>query len=211
MRFGLLVLLCLYAGLADAEWSGVKVTLADDESDWKFDSDEREAQSTRISFKIEEATETDLSVGIGIGYMNVRLVGTGAIETRKFYAEYFEVFLHQPFKISESFALHTSLSYRYNIGHDDDDVDEADITWKETALEIGASVRFSNFRLTPFATYYDVDGDVDADSGTDVFEIDDPVSGGIRFDYYVEKSAFVRLELKTGDYAGGYLTFARDY
>ena len=212
VRFKLLVILVLYAGLAQADWTGVTLELANVDSDWKFDSGVREAQINSISFQVEEKTTTGLSVGVGIGYLDMRVVGDSSTETRKFDAEFLQFYLRQEFRISESVSLQGLFSYSYNNGDDySDDEERVDIDWNEASLQLDASLRFANYGITPFAAYYDIDGDISDDNGTEVFETDDPLSYGIRFDYFTEPSAFIRIVIQSGGQSGGYLTFARRY
>ena len=211
VRFKLLVIFFLYAGLAKADLTGVTVELANFDSDWKFDNGVREAQINSIAFQIEEKTTTGLSVGGGIGYFDVRVVGDSSTDTRKFDGEYLQVYLRQEIRISESISLHGLFNYSYNNGRDNKENDRADIDWNEASLQIDASVRFANFGITPFAAYYDIDGDISDNNGTGVFEMDDPLSHGIRFDYYTDPTAFIRIVFQSGARAGGYLTFTRRY
>lgn len=211
VRFKLLVIFFLYAGLAKADLTGVTLELANVDSDWKFDNGVREAQINSIAFQIEEKTATGLSVGGGIGYFDMRVVGDSNTDTRKFDGEYLQVYLRQEIRISESISLHGLFDYSYNSGRDNKENDRADIDWNEASLQIDASVRFANFGITPFAAYYDIDGDISDDNGTEVFEMDDPVSHGIRFDYYTDPTAFIRIVFQSGAQAGGYLIFARRY
>ena len=211
VRFKLLVILFLYAGLAQADFTGVTVELANVDADWKFDSGVREAQINTIAFQIEEKTATGLSVGGGIGYLDMRVVGNGSTDTRKFDGEYFQIYLRQEFRISERISLHGLFNYSYNSGRDNKEDDRADIDWNEASFQIDASLRFANFGITPFVAYYDIDGDISDDNGTEVFAMDDPVSQGIRFDYYTEPTAFIRIVFQSGGQSGGYLTFARHY
>jgi hypothetical protein len=43
------------------------------------------------------------------------------------------------------------------------------------------------------------------------FELEDPFSYGVRFDYFVETTAFLSLRLQTGSQTGGYFSFVRRY
>lgn len=221
VRFKLLVILFLYAGLVKADWTrndstetgltGVSVELANIDADWEFDSGVREARINSIAFKIEDKTATNLSVGGGIGYFDMRVDGGSSADTRKFDGEYFQFYLRQDIRISERISLQGLFNYSYNDGRDNKDDDRADIDWTETSLEIGVNLRFSNFGITPFAAYYDIDGDISDDDGTGAFEMDDPVSQGIRFDIYTEPTAFIRIVFQSGGQSGGYLIFARRY
>ena len=60
LRFRLLILLCLYPGLANADLTGIAVKIGDSESDWKFDSGVRNARGTELSFRVEEKVESGL-------------------------------------------------------------------------------------------------------------------------------------------------------
>ncbi len=211
VRFKLLVILFLYAGLAKADLTGITLELANVDSDWKFDNSVREAQINSIAFQIEEKTATGLSVGGGIGYIDMRVVGDSGTDTRKFDGEYLQIYLRQEIRISESISLHGLFNYSYNSGRDNKENDRADIDWNDASLQIDASVRFANFGITPFAAYYDIDGDISDNNGTEVFEMDDPVSHGIRFDYYTDPTAFIRFVFQSGGRSGGYLTFVRRY
>ncbi len=204
-------MLSLYAGLAQADWTGVALELANVDADWKFDDGLREAQSSGISFQVEEKTGTGLAVGAGIGYTSMRVVGDSSASNRKFDAEYLQIYLRQEFNISKSVSLYGLFNYSYHTGDDNDVDNPADIDWDEVSVQIDLSIRFANFRVSPFAAYYDIDGDISDDNGTAVFEIDDPLSRGIRFDYYLEPTAFIRFVFQSGGRAGGYLTFVRRY
>ena len=211
MRVKSLVLLTLFAGLAQADWTGVAVELANVDSDWEFDDGLREAQIDGVSFQVEEKTDTGLAVGVGIGYISMRLIGDDSAANRKFDAEYLQIYLRQEINISKSVSLHGLFSYSYNTGDDNDDDNPADIDWDETSVQVDLNIRFANFGMSPFAAYHDIDGDISDDNGTTVFEVDDPVSHGIRFDYYTEPTAFISFVLQSGGQAGGYLTFVRRY
>ncbi len=212
LRLKLLALLLFYAGLVEADWTGVALELGNAEADWKFDSGQREVDTSSISFQIEERSSAGLVFGGSMGYLSTRVKADTSADTRRFDAQYLKIYLRQEFVLSESIALHGSLSYRYNSGSDDDDADNsADIEWRQSSFQLGLNLRFANFRLTPYAAYYDIDGDISDDSGTEVFELDDPISRGIRFDYFVEESAFVRFQIQSGDQAGSVLSFIRRY
>lgn len=211
VRIKFLLLAYLYAGLVQADWTGVALELANVDADWKFDDSLREAQASGISFQVEEKTRTGLAVGVGIGYTSMRVIGDSNAGNRKFDAEYLQIYLRQELNISKSVSLYGLFNYSYHTGDDNDVDNPADIDWDEASVQIDLSIRFANFRLSPFAAYYDIDGDITDDNGTAVFEIDDPVSRGIRFDYYLEPTAFIRFVFQSGGQAGGYLTFVRRY
>jgi len=211
VRYKLLLLLCLVAGPVQAEWTGVGIDIADFDSDWKFDSGVREAQITSISFQIEEKFEPGLIAGGGIGYFDMRVRGDSTVDTQKFDGQFLELYLHQPVAVSESITPYGRLGFRYYSGNESGATESADIDWTEVDLQLGVGVQFSHLRITPFVAYYNIDGDISDDINTGDFENDDSVSQGVSFDYFVDDSAYIRVEARSGYQEGGYLSFARRY
>ena len=212
VRFSLLLLLC-YSGLATAQWTGVSLELANIDSDWEFERDTREAQISEISFQIEEKTEFNLAVGATIGYVDLRVIAASdsAAETQKFDGQYLGLYLRQPVRISDHISLHGAFSIRYTSGSESGDADErAEIDWTQSVFELGLSLRYANFRIMPYAAYQDVDGDISGDS-VEVFEMEDALIQGVRFDFFVEETAFIRFVYVSGGMQGGYLNFVRRY
>ena len=214
MRFSLLLLL-FFSSLASAEWSGVSLEIGETDSDWKFDDDVREAQISEINFQVEEQIDTGLTFGASIGYFDMRVVpdSDSAAQTMKFDGQYLGMSIRQPFEISEHISLHGLFSIRYTTGNEsgaDDEEDEKDIDWTQSSFELGLNLRFSRLRISPYAIYQDVDGDISG-GGTEVFELDEPLTQGVRFDYFTEDTGFVRFEFVTGGRSGGYLSFVRRY
>lgn len=211
MRFSALLLLLAWINLASAQWTGVEVSLANTDSDWDFGGETRKSQLNFLSLQIEEKTEGDLRIGARLGQMSARVVGNTAAETLKFDPQFIGVYLRLPAALTDSIELHGQLNLSYYTGRDSDDDNPVDIDWNEIELQLGASWRIGRVRIMPFVTYSDVDGDVSDNSGTRVFELEDPLSGGVGLDYFTDRTAFVRLEIYTGNRSGGYLTFARRY
>ena len=211
MRFRLFIRLCLYAGMAEAFWTGVAMEFGDYDLDWKFDEDTREAQITSVDFQVEDSTEDGVRIGLGLGYFDMRLVADSAAETLKFDGNYLSIYLRKPFEITDNIALHGLFDLRYWSGNESGSGDDrADIDWTESRVQVGLSFSFAKIRITPYAEYRNVDGDVSDDRGTGVFDMDEPQYSGLQFDYFVQQDAYVRLELRDGG-QGGFLTFARRY
>jgi len=210
MRIKLLILLLLYVGMADAEWAGALIEIADYDADWKFDNDVRKAKITSISFQLEEKFETGLRAGGGFGYFDMRIVDDN-VDTQDFDGGYLELYLRQPWSISENTSMYGLFNYRYNSGDSSGGGERSDIDWNEVSLHIGASLRISNYRITPFVAYYHIDGDISGDGGTGDFENDDSATQGIKFDFIIEDTGFIRLEARTGYQSGGFLSFGRRY
>ena len=212
LQCGLLLLLGLQAGIASAEWSGISLHISDMDTDWKFRDGNRTAQTSEISFRIEDRTDGGLAVGAGIGYMDLRVVPDSDIPIRKFDGQFFGIYLRQDYSIMDNLSLHGIFGFRYATGNESGDSDiNSDISWSETGLEFGIGFRFVNLRIMPFVAWDNVDGDISGDDGTSVFELEDPLTQGIRFDLYVERTAFVRLEFVDGNRRGGSLVFVRRY
>ena len=214
MRFSLLLLL-LFSSLVSAEWTGVALEIGETDSDWKFEDDIREAQVSEINFQIEEKIETGLTFGAISGYFDMRVIADSdsAAETLKFDGQYLGLYIRQPLPISKHVSFHGLFSIRYANGTEsgaDEEDDEKDIDWTQSSFELGLNLRFSRLRIAPYAIYQDVDGDISG-GGTEVFEPDEPLTQGVRFDYFVEDTAFVRFEFVTGGRSGGYLSFVRRY
>ncbi len=211
LLIGLLLLLLGFTGLARAEWTGVSFEIGDTRSDWEFSGDTRETKITSIALYVEERTASGLSIGGGIGYMTMRVDGDGKVETKKFDGQNLEIYLRQEFVISESISLEALLDYGFYGGDESSSSDRDDISWNQLGFEIGASFKRANFRITPFASYTDIDGDISGDDPTEVFSLKDEIGYGLRFDFFTESTAFISLKLQTGSYNGGYVTFVRRY
>ena len=205
------VLLMLSCVNASAEWTGVSMSFGNYDSDWAFSGETREARISEIDFRIEERTQGGLAFGAVIGYMDLRVSEGRDSETQKFDGQYFGIYLRQDYAINDKLSLHggRGLSY-YNGSESGDTGTDADIDWTESELELGIGFRFANLRLMPFARLTDVDGDI-SNGGTSTFELEQSDSVGVRFDIFVEPTAFVRIELVSGADEGGYIVFVRRY
>ena len=211
VRFSLLLLLLLQFGLAKADWTGIAMEFSNFDADWEFDEGLRKSTSSEISFQIEERTDTNLSVGAGIGYFNTRIIGGGSSPTRRLDGQFFRISLRQEVALTTSTGLTALFGFRYNSGSDGELENRVEIDWNQIDLQLGVSWQVSGLRVTPFVFYQDVDGDISDDIGTELLATDDPMGQGIRFDYFLEKTAFVRFEVRSGAQSGGLLTFARRY
>lgn len=210
----LLLLTLFFPSIAAAFWTGISARLANFDSDWAFESGTREAQLGELSFQIEERTGSNLAVGAEIGYFDLRVIppSDSPLETLKFDGQYLGIYLRQPLRLNDWLTLHGSLGLRYSTGGESgsSDDDEAEIDWTSTLFELGLSLRYSNFRVTPYLVLHDIDGDI-SDDGTEVFEMEEDASQGIRIDYFVEDTAFIQFDFTTGGSVGGYINFVRRY
>ncbi len=208
----LLLLLALRPGNASAEWTGISMDFANNTSDWKFRSETRQARNSEFQFSIEERTASGLAVGVAIGYFDMRLAGSTDLETIKFDGQYFRIYLRQDYAMTDKLSLHGGLGFKYASGTESGSAEERpSIDWNETDVEIGIGFLLGNLRVMPFAAWNDVDGDISGAAGTSTFGLERPDTLGIRFDLFVERTAFVGLELTSGSHSGGKLMFVRRY
>jgi len=180
-------------------------------SDWKFSDGTREAKINSIILKIEERTDIGLTVGGGIGYHFLSLDSQNGDDSTSFDAQNVEIYLRQEFALGDAVTLQGVLNYAWYTGEDDNGDEGADIDWSEVGVELGVNFRYHRVGITPFAGYTSVDGDTSGLEGGGGFELKDSFSQGVRFDIFVESTAFVSIELKTGSQTGGYLGFVRRY
>lgn len=210
-RICALLLLLGGPGCANAEWTGVAMEFATLNTDWKFSSGTREAKTNSITLKIEERTNIGLTVGGGIGYHFLNLDSQGGGDSTSFDAQNVEIYLRQEFALGDAVTLLGVLDYAWYTGDDDDDDNNVDIDWSEVGVELGVNFRYRNLGITPFVSYTDVDGDTSGLEDGGDFELKDSYGQGVRFDIFVESTAFVSIELRTGSQTGGYLGFVRRY
>ncbi len=209
---GLVALLLIASpSAAPADWTGVEVSLGNTEADWQFDAETREAETSLISFQVEEKTATGLRIGVSLGYESIRLIADSPAPTLKFDSRFVGIYLNRLFRPGEHFEFYAQLDLAYHSGRDNLGDERIEIDWSEVGVELGASLRAGHYRVTPFVRYTDFDGDISNVDDIDVFELDEPMSGGVHFDYFVEPTAYVRLSLQGGGDAGGTLHFVRRY
>ena len=210
-RIGIFLLLCAGYSVAQAEWTGVAIEIGDLQADWEFSEGRREAKSNSISLQIEERTRNGLAVGAEIGYHSLRLDSARGGESTKFEVQNIGIYLRQDFPLSETVALEGLLSYGYFTGDENSEEDRAEIDWNEVSFELGVAIRLGNWRITPFASYTALDGDTSGVQDGGGFELEDPINTGVRFDIFVENTAYISIKLQAGSQAGGYLSFVRRY
>ncbi len=212
MRIRLLLLLALYSGLAHGIWTGISMELADVDSDWEFGSGMREARINRLSFAAEEKTSTALRGGFRLGIFDMRTVADTPAETQKFDGEFLGIFLRLPVRLADRWTLHGWFGYTYHSGRESGDIeDAAGIDWSEVGAGVGISARFSNLRVMPYVAFADVDGDIQSAGGTVLFEQETTRSQGLKVDFFLDPTAYIRFEFADGGQSGGFLTFVREY
>lgn len=207
---GFLLFFC-FSGFARAEWTGVEFELGDIDADWEFADGIHSAQIRSLGFRFEEQTGGGLSIGGGIAYEELLVDGKSEFDAMDFSTANFEVYLRQQAQLGESVLLEGFLSYGYYGGYENTSDDRADISWSQIDAEISLGFRIASVRLTPYARYTSVDGDISNDEGRFKFELEDPLSYGFRFDIFIEEGSYVTIRLQDGSQSGGYLTFVRRY
>jgi hypothetical protein len=211
VRFSLFVLLLCCLSLARAEYTGVAFEIDDYDSDWKFSDGTRVAKTNSLRLQIEERVESGLIVGASLAYLSMRVSGDATAPSTKFEGENLQIYLRKDFPLGESSSVEGLLSYGYNTGRENVEGERADIQWSEVSAEIGVSFRIDNIKITPFTSYTNVDGDISGVDASGAFELEDPFNHGIRFDIFVESTAFIGIRLQTGSQSGGTISFVRRY
>lgn len=206
--------LFFFATSAKADWSGISASIEELESDWIFENNDRSAKVSRLNLSFEEKASSELRVGANIGRLSARISNNeGPRNTQKFDASYFGIYLRYPVPLGDYFTLQSKLTYHYHSGSESsiDGEEGAEIDWREISFELGLSAKLANLRITPFAIYSDVSGDISDVTGTDSFETDEEVSGGANIDFFLEPTSFIRLRLTKGDTDSASLIFAREF
>lgn len=195
-----------------AEWTGISVNIEDYSTTWQFQTLQRTIDINQWNFNLEEKTTSALRVGLSIGQSRIRISDNiSPTNTQKFHANLLGIYLRLPLSLSDNFSVQGRLSYRINSGRDSNVIDPSEIEWYETEAELGLSGQWQSVRLTPFVAYRNIDGDITDSSGIELFDPVDEISSGIRFDYYIDPTAYIRFQLTIGANEGGYLVFAREY
>jgi hypothetical protein len=210
-KAGLLFIILLFSGPLAAQWSGVALALEDADIRWQFDQGKRNVNLSGIGFQFEEATATGLRVGLKFKQSSLRVAADQNSVAQKFDAQSLGLYLRESVELGYNLSLHGQFTFLLNNGNRvGNDVIET-IEWTETQLEIGVGFKYSLVRITPYLIYFDFDGDISGASGTSIFNLADPVVRGVKLDYFLEKTAYIRLAIQSGDRSGGYLSFVREY
>lgn len=197
---------------ANAEWSGVSVSISEVDSDWLFENTRRNAVISRLDLQFEEKTSSGLGVGVNIGQATTRISNhSGPRDTIKFDGRYFGIYLRHSIPMGEILSLQSKLTYQYHSAVQIDSDISNEIETREIGVELGLSGRIGNLRITPFVIYRDVRGDISGDPGTEVFENEASASTGINFDLFVEHDGYIRLRLTSGEQESVSLSFARGF
>lgn len=208
----LLVVFSFGNSTARAQWTGISVDIGESSSDLQFETEQRTMSIDSLSLRIEEKTATDLRVGFSIGLTSIRMASILPPDNaQKFEGNQLGFYLRLPLQLGEYFSLEGLYSYRYNIATDSNVGSTSEIEWHDNRLRIGLGIKLQTLRITPFIAYHSSSGDISNDTGVDLFDSIDNISRGISFDYFVEPTAFIRLQFSRGEEDSGYLSFVRVY
>ena len=198
-------------GYASEETTGVALKFASLKSDWKFSDGTRNTKLNSLILTLEQQATTSLTAGGSIGYHNLWIDDKGGGNSTGFDAQNIEIYLRQEYSLSESITLQGLLSFAWYTGDQNDNDESADLDWTQVGAELGANYRQGNWGITPFVSYTYLDGDTSGLDDGGNFELKDQFGQGVRFDIFIESTAFISIELKTGSQTGGYLGFVRRY
>jgi len=206
-------LLVLLGGpaLADEQTTGVALKFASLKSDWKFSDGTRDTKLNSLILSLEQRATAGLTVGGSIGYHNLWIDDKGGGNSTSFDVQNIEIYLRQEHALSESITLQGLLSFAWYTGDQNDNDEDADLDWTQVGAELGANFRQANWGITPFVSYTYLDGDTSGLEDGGDFKLKDQFGQGVRFDIYVDPTAFVGIELRMGSQTGGFLNFVKRY
>ncbi len=208
-RFNLFVLLCLITLPASA-WSGISAFLENAESNWSFTPDEQGSDIVFYGLQIEDRTDSPLRVGVSAGQFELRLLPSQLQVAQRYSGKFISFYLRLPQPLNEQISLHTRLHYQYHQGERSLQASEQ-ISWGETGLQLGLALELGRFSLQPFAYWRSVDGDITTPVQTRLFQQSDSSGYGLKLDYSVEPSAFIRLTATAGARQMTAIHFVRQY
>jgi len=195
-----------------AAWTGIAAFIGQSESDWLQGNSLFQANINFYGLRIEEKTQVDLRVGIGAGQFDLRLPELPNVTAAvKFQGQFVSLYLRWPVKLSEHISLHTALEYNYNNGEKSLDSENTEINWSEVALTTGLSFHAGLLSLRPLVGFRVIEGDITSLSETRIFKLDESMSYGLILDYFVERTAFIRLKASAGSERSMMISFAREY
>jgi hypothetical protein len=208
VRFSLLLLLCLQLNTASA-WSGIGAFLGQADGDWRFSAGSQNADIDFYGLQIEDRTQSPLRVGAGAGQFDLRLLSTPAAAER-FSGKFLTLFLRLPQSLGDQVKLHSQLSYQYNLGEKSLQGSEQ-ISWSEVMLQLGVSLQLGRLSVQPYGILRSIDGDITTPSQTRLFQHEQSSGYGVKLDYYVEPTAYIRFLGSAGANESLSISFVREY
>ena len=120
-------------------------------------------------------------------------------------------YLRLPLQLGEYISLEGLYSYRYNTATESNVSSPSEMEWHENRLKIGIGTELKTLGFNAFIAYHDMSGDISTGTSVELFKSIDNISRGISLDFFVEPTAFIRLQLSRGAEDSGYLSFVRVY
>lgn len=197
---------------AQAQWTGISVDIGESSSDLQFETGQRTMSMDSLSLQIEEKAATDLRVGFSVGLNNFRNFNILPPENaQKFEGSQLGFYLRLPMQLGEYFSLEGLYSFRYNTATESNVSSPSEVEWHENRLKISIGTVLKTMGFNAFIAYHDMSGDISTGTSVERFESIDNISRGISLDFFVEPTAFIRLQLSRGAEDSGYLSFVRVY
>jgi len=193
-----------------AGWTGLGAFIGQGDSDWLFSQGVQNADIGYYGLRIEENTEAEIRVGVSAGQFDLRLQDRDAAIAEKYNGQFLSFYLRWPVMLTRSLKFHTLLSYRYNLGTKVKS-EITEINWSEISLDMGVSLQLGRLSLRPYLNVRRIDGDITSDTSTLLFELDTATSYGLKLDYHVERTAYIRLQGSSGSHNLMMVSFVREY
>ena len=216
MRTSGLLLLLLLSSPGWAAWTGMAAFVGQRDSDWRLSGAERQMSSHYYGLHIEEKSQTELRVGASGGQFSVRLLNPlEPSAAERFDGRFISLYLRLPQRLSSTLGLQALLSYRYNRGERfAEPVTDgliSQLSWNELDLELSLSLQLGLLSLRPYISLSAIDGDVASSAALRIIERDESLSRGLKLDYSVERSAYVRFQASSGATQVMQISFVREY
>ena len=211
MRISIFLLCVWFSMPASAAWTGIGAFVIQGDADWQLGGNVLQNDFTQYGLRIEEKTEVNLRIGASVGQFDLRLLDqTGSLPLEQYDGQFLSFYLRWPEQLTDSIRLHSLFNYQFYNGQQLDD-QETEINWTEISLELGVSLELGRLSLRPFVDYRYIDGDISGSAPTRLLDLQDAYSSGLILDYYVERTAFVRLRLSDGAYRSFLISLAREF
>lgn len=209
MRASLFALL-LVAFSSAFGWSGIGAFLGQRNSDWTFAAGRQHADIDVYGLQIEDRTQSPLRVGASAGQFDLRLQPSENALAERYSGKFLSLFLRLPQPLGDQWKLHSLLRYQYHLG--DKALRESEqISWSEVSLQLGLSLQLGRLSLQPYGFLRSIDGDISTPSQTRLFEHELSSGYGLKLDYYVEPTAYIRFLGSSGAVEAVSISFVRQY
>ncbi len=193
-----------------AGWTGITAFIGQSESDWLQVSTLSQVNIDFYGLGIEEKTQGDLRVGARAGQFDLRLFDLYDATAEKYNGQFMSLYLRWPISLTKQVKFHTQVNYQLNLGEKTIGLDNAEINWSEVSVNAALSLRLGLLSLRPFINLHSIDGDISSITETRIFKQNENSSYGLMMDYFVERSAFVRLMVSNGSNQAMLLSFVRE-